>query len=211
MEHSPPPALSPQAPDHRQRVLDGMAEALVNQPYGEITIADIVARAHVSKRTFYEQFTGKEACLLALCEQMSTRTLAIVAANYRLDDDWVQQVSSVTRAYLGGLSEQPALIKALYIELLTLGEAGMAMRRRMVQQFADFLQMQAEAHRALEPRKRPMSPALAMAVVGGINELILQAIEQDRVGNLTELTPTITAFIEAVVRSLEPPEGLGTA
>ena len=74
--------LSPQpAPaDHRQRVLDGMAEAMSRQPYAEITIADIVAHAHVSKRTFYEQFSGKEACLLALCEQIGERTLTTIAA-----------------------------------------------------------------------------------------------------------------------------------
>jgi AcrR family transcriptional regulator len=198
------PASGSSATDHRQRLLDGMAEALTRQPYAELTIADIVARAHVSKRTFYEQFSGKEACLLALCEQTGAQTLATLAAHYRLDDDWVQQLRNVTHAYLTGLSARPALLKALYVELLTLGDAGMAMRRRMCQRFADFLLMQAAAHRALEPRKRPMSPALAMAVVGGINELILMAIEQDRAGSLNELTPTITEFVEAVVRSLDP-------
>jgi AcrR family transcriptional regulator len=203
MAHTSSTAPQPEA-DHRQRVLDGMAEALTVQPYGELTIADIVAQARVSKRTFYEQFTSKEACLLALCEQMSERTLAVITANYRFDENWVDQVRTVTQAYLGSLAERPALIKSLYVELLTLGPAGMALRRSMSQRFAGFLLMQVEVFRAMEPRKRPMSPALATAVVGGINELVLQAIEQDQTDRLADLTPVITEFIEAVIRSLDP-------
>jgi hypothetical protein len=45
-----------------------------------------------------------------------------------------------------------------------------------------------------------------MAVVGGITELILQAVEEGRADRLVELTPTITAFVQAVLESLLPLE-----
>jgi hypothetical protein len=73
-----------------------------------------------------------------------------------------------------------------------------------VQRFAEFLIMQVEVFRALEPGKRPLSPELAMAVVGGINELILHAIEQGQADRLSELTPTVTDFVQAVISSLDP-------
>jgi AcrR family transcriptional regulator len=181
-----------------------LADLLVTHPYADITIADIVAQARVSKRTFYEQFASKEACLLALGERLSEQTLTLIAAHYKLDADWVEQLRSVTHAYLSSLATQPALVRAIYVELLTIGPEGLALRRRMGQRFADFLIMQVEAFRALEPRKRPLTPAMAMAVVGGINELILHAIEQGQADQLSALTPTVTDFVQAVIRSLDP-------
>ena len=196
---------SPQATPYRPRLLDGLAAALVDRAYTDLTIADIVARARVSKRTFYEHFESKDACLLALGERLSEQTLALIAASYQFGEDWVAQLRSVTHAFLSSLETQPALVQALYIDLLSIGPAGLALRRRLWQRFADFLIMQVDAFRVLEPLKKPLSPAMATAVVGGINELILQAIEQGQADHLSDLTPTVTAFVQAVLSALDAP------
>lgn len=191
--------------DHRTRLLDALTLALIERPYAELTIADIVAGAHVSRRTFYEQFENKDACLLALCERLSETILGLIAAGYDPEADWVEQLSRVTDLYLQALQAQPALVRTLYIELMQLGAPGLAMRRRIGQRFAMFLIMQVELSRLREPGKRPLSPALATAVVGGVNELILQAIEEGRADRLSELAPTVSEFMQAVLTSLEPP------
>lgn len=201
---SPPPRAAGPAGDHRQRLLDGLAQALRERSYTELTIADIVAAAHVSRRTFYEHFEGKEACLLALCERLSTEVLVLIAQGYDPLGDWVEQLHQVTTAYLQSLQAQPALVKSLYLELMAIGPTGLAMRRRIGQRFAQFLIMQVELSKAREPGKRSLSPALATAVVGGINELILQAIEEGRADRLSELAPTVSEFVQAVLQSLEP-------
>lgn len=198
------PSSSPEPVDHRARLIDALAATLAHQPYADTTIADVVAQAHVSKRTFYEQFASKDACLVALCETLSQRTLGLIAEGFDPAADWVEQLGHVTRAYLASLQGQPALIRTLFIELLGIGPAGLATRRQIQQRFAGFLQMQVELSRAKEPGKRALSPEMAMAVVGGINELILNAIEQDQVHQLTELAPTVIAFVQAVLTSLNP-------
>ena len=61
-DHVPPnrPENSPDAQRApRQRLLDGMALVLGERAYADLTIADVVAAAHVSRRTFYEHFEGK--------------------------------------------------------------------------------------------------------------------------------------------------------
>lgn len=195
----------PEPIDHRARLIDALATTLTRQSYADTTIADLVAQAHVSKRTFYEQFGSKDECLVALCETLSQQTLAVVAEGFDPQADWVEQLARVTQAFLASLQAKPALIRPLYIELLGIGPTGLATRRRIQQQFAEFLRMQVELSRAKEPGKRPLSRDMAMAVVGGINELILDAIEQDRVHQLTELAPTAIAFVQAVLTSLNPP------
>ena len=166
--------------DHRSRLLDALTLVLTDRAYSEVTIADIVARARVSRRTFYEQFEIKDACLLALCERLSEQILGLIAAGYDPMADWVEQLNRVTDTYLQALQMQPTLVRTLYIELMQLGAAGLAVRRRISQRFAMFLIMQVELARLREPGKRSLSPALATAIVGGVNELILQAVEEGR-------------------------------
>ena len=193
----------------RQRLLDGLAQVLGERAYADLTIADVVAAARVSRRTFYEHFDGKDACLLALCERLSEEVLALIATGYDPEGDWVQELEKITSAYLQNLQQRPALVRALYLEMLTLGPAGLAMRRRISERFTQFLMMQVELSRLKEPGKRPLSPALATATVGGINELIVQAIEEDRADRLVELQPTISEFVRAVLQSLMPDEAVG--
>jgi AcrR family transcriptional regulator len=190
--------------DHRRRLLDALTLALTDQAYADVTIADIVARARVSRRTFYEQFDNKDACLLALCERLSEQILGLIAAGYDPTADWVEQLNRVTDTYLQALQMQPALVRTLYIELMQLGDVGLAVRRRISQRFAMFLIMQVELARVREPGKRSLSPALATAIVGGANELILQAIEDGRADRLSDLAPTVSEFMQAVLKSLEP-------
>lgn len=190
--------------DHRSRLLDALTLALTDQAYADVTIADIVARARVSRRTFYEQFDNKDACLLALCERLSEQILGLIAAGYDPTADWVEQLNRVTDTYLQALQMQPALVRTLYIELMQLGDVGLAVRRRISQRFAMFLIMQVELARVREPGKRSLSPALATAIVGGANELILQAIEDGRADRLSDLAPTVSEFMQAVLKSLEP-------
>ena len=203
---SVPPAsrARPVEGDARARLLDGLAAVLATKAYAEVTVADVVALARVSKRTFYEQFPSKEACLMALGERLGDEILTLVAATYRHDADWVVQLRNVTQAYLGSLASQPSVLRALYVDLPTLGPQGLALRRRVTDRFAEFLILQVERFRLEEPRKRPLTSAMASAVVGGVNELILRAIEEDRTRELPQLTPTVTEFIQAVIESLDP-------
>ncbi len=66
--------------------------------------------------------------------------------------------------------------------------------------------MQVDIARLKEPYKRPLDADMALAVVGGITELILHAIETDQADRLTALTPTVTSFVQAVLESLVPLE-----
>lgn len=190
--------------DHRTRLMNAMGETLVTKPYAEITIADVVAQARVSKRTFYEQFNSKDACLLALCERLAERTLTVMSEGYVQQADWVAQLHWVIEAYLGHIQVQPALIRTLCIELMSLGPAGLSVRRGILDRFVHFLLQQVETSRQREPGQTPMTPVLAVAVVGGVNELILYAIEQGRADRLRELAPDVIAFIKSVLDGLAP-------
>ena len=176
---------------HRNRLLEGMATAVARKGYAETTIADTVAEASVSRRTFYEHFATKADCLVALYEAASHNALKVLREAIAQPQEWEQRVEQALRAYLECMASNPVLMRTLFIEILHLGAPGLASRRRVNQEIADYMLQVVGRDR--------VTPELAMAVVGGIHELVLQAIEQGRVEQLGELTHTASELVKAVV------------
>lgn len=183
--------------EHHARLLEGMAKALAAKGYADITIADIVREAAVSRRSFYEHFATKADCLLALYEAASEQALVVLIGAVDPPQPWQTQVEHAVTAYLDFLAEDPALLKTLFVEILGLGLPGLAVRRKVNAQIAGFI----SAATVGEQGARLMTPELAMTVVGGINELILQAIEEDRPTDLRRLVEPATRLIRAVAMS----------
>jgi AcrR family transcriptional regulator len=179
--------------EHRSRLLEGMAHAVAAKGYGDTTIADIVREASVSRRTFYEHFATKADCLIALYEAASHNALKVLRGAIDPSHPWQTQVEQALAAYLGCLAGNPVLLRTLYVEILGLGATGLASRRRVNQEIADFM-----LDAVNTGRSAPLSPGMAMAVVGGINELVLQYIEQDRVAALPELVEPASRLVRAV-------------
>jgi len=178
---------------HYTRLLEGMARAVAMKEYADITIADIVREAAVSRRSFYEHFETKADCLLALYATASQQALAVLTGAVDPTKPWRTQVEHAVTAYLDVLAQDPALLKTLFVEILGLGLAGLSVRRQANEQIAGFIQLAtANEHGG------KLSASMAMTVVGGIHELILQAVEQGKSGELRALVGPATQLIVAV-------------
>lgn len=192
------------AAEGRGRLLTGLAAAIAAKGYATATIADIVRHARVSKRTFYEHFADKEECYLALYDAVGAHLLAVVAQAAAAELPWRERVDAAARAYLTELAARPALTRTFLIELQAAGPQALARRREVHRRFAGQLQRLTEDAARHEQGVVPLSPAMATAVAGGINELVLQAVEQGRVGQLAELTDAATELILGVVAAPVP-------
>jgi AcrR family transcriptional regulator len=49
----------------RNALLSAFRDLILDKPYGDLTVADIVGRAQVGRSTFYEHFPGKDGLLAA--------------------------------------------------------------------------------------------------------------------------------------------------
>lgn len=185
------------ANEHRHRLLEGLAQAVAEKGYADVTIADIVREAGVSRRTFYEHFAGKPQALIALFEAASRNALQVLRAAIDPARDWQAQVEQAMTAYLGCLAQNPVLLRTLFIDILGLGAPGLAARRRANGEIARFMGSVINACQATPV----LADDMAMAVVGGIHELVLQAIEQERlVAALPELADLTGRLVRAVVQ-----------
>ena len=192
-ETETPPEAAGAVSEHRSRLLEGMAHAVAAKGYGDTTIADIVREAAVSRRTFYEHFSTKAQCLVALYEAASHNVLKLLRDAIDPAQPWQTQVEQALAAYLGGMAQNPVLMRTLFIEILGLGAEGLASRRRVNQEIADFILAAVNDERAT-----PLPMQMAMAIVGGINELVLEYIEQDKVAHLPELVAPGSRLVLAI-------------
>lgn len=183
---------------HRRRLLEGMGKVVAEKGYADVTIADIVAAAGVSRRTFYEHFKTKAQCLTALYAAASSNALDVLRNAIDPSHDWETQVERAISAYFNCLAQNPALLRTLFIEILGLGVEGLAARRRVNQALADFMLHVINVPARARRNRPPLHPAIAMAVVGGINELILEAIERNRTDRLQELVSPSLQLVRAV-------------
>src|SRR5690242_1893989 len=77
--------------NQRERMLLAVAESVAEQGYATTTVADIIARARLSRRTFYEHFADKEECFLAAYDTVAGQLLSAVGQAYEQAEGWTQK------------------------------------------------------------------------------------------------------------------------
>ena len=175
--------------EHRGRLLQAMATVAAAQGLAATSIAAVVAEAGVSKRTFYEHFADKDACFLDLYRAASASALRTLREAVQPERPWQDQVEHALGAYFAHLASGPQLIRMLFVEIHHLGPAGALVRREVMQHLADFMLETINAEREV------LTPTMAVAAVGGIQELVLQAIEQGEAAQLDRLTSNASAVV----------------
>jgi AcrR family transcriptional regulator len=114
----------------RARVLAALGEIVVERGAGGATVTRIVARAGVSRRTFYELFADREDCFLAAFDQAVERAAARVAPAFAGPGRWRERVRAALVAGLGLLDEEPELGALCVVHAL--GAGPQALERRTV-------------------------------------------------------------------------------
>jgi AcrR family transcriptional regulator len=172
--------LTPEAVAASQhgRILFAIVQAAAEKGYGATTVADVVARAGVSRRTFYEHFSSKEDCFLNAYDTGVEIVLGRMreAAAGVDTDDWRAVMRSDLEAYLAMLAEQPEFAWSLHIEVLAAGHAALERRAAIFGLFT----ARTKANYALARREDPSLPELpdeAFAVhTGGMDELVRECL-----------------------------------
>jgi len=173
--------------NQRERMLLAVAEAVAEQGYATTTVADIIARARLSRRTFYEHFSDKEECFLAAYDTVVEQLLAAVGHAYEQADGWTRKVHDGLATFLGYLASEPAFARMCIVEVVAAGTDARARRDAAMRVFVEFL----EPGRAEAP-KGVVVPALAgEVVVGGIYEIIYNRLLRDAADELVDMLPDL--------------------
>ncbi|HUN79751.1 MAG TPA: TetR/AcrR family transcriptional regulator [Solirubrobacteraceae bacterium] len=148
----------------RLRVLGALREVVSADGVGTATVAQIVARAGVSRRTFYELFADRDACLLAALDEAVARAAGRVVPPFRAPGRWSERVRASLQELLALFDDQPELGALCVVHAL--GAGPVALRRRAVILHA--LAGAIDEGRAERRGTREPAPLVAEGVVGAV-------------------------------------------
>jgi AcrR family transcriptional regulator len=97
----------------RQRILDAMIESCAEKTFAATTITDIVARAHISRTTFYKQFDDKRACFDAAVDYSIEELGEIADSAIEPDDGPGDASRKAVTAVVDALVARPGLAQLL--------------------------------------------------------------------------------------------------
>ena len=167
------PGTTSSAAEHRTRLLDAMAEAARERPFAEITVAEIVRRARTSRRTFYQHFTDREACLVALLQDRNTQTVASIDAAIDHAAPTADRIAQAITAWTEEVAADPGLTLAWIREVPGLGAAGRELTRNANDAFVALVSRTVDGVDEPDPERLP----LVLVLVGGLRELVARAVE----------------------------------
>lgn len=191
----------------RARLIDAMGAVVAEKGYAATTVADVVARAKVSRRTFYEQFGDKLDCMRACYLVLGERLLAAMpvehgGASPEAGDPRAIVAASVDRL-LSTLSASPSLTYTQFVAVHAAGLTDSPQRRSVQDALAGRIREIALHAARTDARITVPTQERAVGLVGGIGELIVRAADRND-ADLAPIAPTIVDLVMAVLLAPYP-------
>ncbi|WP_328455924.1 MULTISPECIES: TetR/AcrR family transcriptional regulator [unclassified Amycolatopsis] len=172
----------------RQRLLDGLAASITETGFRETTVADVVRRARTSRRTFYEHFSGKEACFIALLADANRDMIRQISEAVDPAAPWADQVRQAIEAWIACAESEPAITLSWIRDVPALGVTSRELQREAMEGFIAMTQRLTDTAEMRAAGISPPSRQLAIMLLGGLRELIATTVEDGgRAGDVTEL------------------------
>ncbi len=175
--------------NQRERIMNALVATMTAYGYGGSSVERIASRAGVSRRTFYEQFAGREDLYL------QTYDVAAGCLLERLGAAWEQTVdgSAGLRLFLQTLLQciagEPQLARVCIVDVLSGGARALEHRERRMRDFAALL-----AQGALEQGGAPPPPLATDGLAAAIFDAIYKRVAHGRAEELPDLLEDLHSF-----------------
>ncbi|MBX3620110.1 MAG: TetR/AcrR family transcriptional regulator [Rhizobacter sp.] len=194
------------AESQRARLIDALPRVVAAKGYAAATVADVIALAGVSRRTFYELFAGLEDCFLAAYEHGMRQLFAAIreAVAPLPRADWRARTRAALRAYFETLATMPEATRTYSIEALGAGERVLHARAWVVEQWLAQWRVLEALRREAEPAAEPVDDAQLLAMTGGLEELVRHCVQHRGAEQLPSMVEPACRFALAVLQGGEP-------
>src|SRR5579871_375455 len=172
----------------RARLIDAAID--VRRAAGERpTATAIILRAGVSRKTFYDQFTDTEDCMLAVLEYALRCLEQPLQAGRQAQVGWLEGIRAAASALLAALDEERELARIVLLDSLRGGPRILARRTQMLESLADCISPPPSGSGA------PVAQPVALANAGGVLELLAHRLLRDGHAPLSALYGTVMSLI----------------
>lgn len=184
------------AAHQRERLFKAIVEAVNEQGFMATTISDLVSRAGISRRSFYEHFQNKEECLLAVYDVIVERLTRRLTAATGSAEGWEEQLEAFLHELFVAAGDRPDLARLVCVEMGAAGSVGVqrwAQDAAMMQRFiTDGFQR--------APGRGTVPDPVARAIVGAVRRILYSRVRSERSSralrsDLLKLLPDLLAWI----------------
>ena len=178
------------AEDQRQRLIDAMVELTGKTGYAATTVAGIIKRAEVSRKTFYQHFADRDSLLLAAFDDTSSAALEEVRAASQRTGGPTRQIEALMRRLCRVAREAPSAIALSTVEIAAVDPEGLERRERLMGDYGELIEECLSAN-GKEPA---LSPVLARALAGAIHRTIDAYLRTGGSSQLRALSPELARW-----------------
>lgn len=176
----------------RARILSAMFDVAVERGVANVSVADVVERSGVSRRTFYESFSGREDCFLAAFEDALAFASERVLPAYHSERKWRDQIRAAVIAFLAFLDEEPVIGRLLIRESLSGGTKTRARREHVLAEIANVIDKGREESASTAAMLQPLT---AEGLVGGALSILDARISVSDQPPLIDLASVLVSMI----------------
>lgn len=175
----------------RARLIAAAVATVDELGYARMTVAEVLSRARVSRKTFYDVFVDREDCFLATFDQILVENCPAVEQAYASQSNWLDGVRAALAVVLDLMDRSPGLSKLCVVESLVGGER--VMRRRI-----EVVELLARAIDGGRPGTAGQDPPLVApeAIVGGVLAVLhMHLVRNDPESFSTLLNPLMSMIV----------------
>jgi AcrR family transcriptional regulator len=148
----------------RSRMLAAAVEAVEEVGYARMTVAQVIGRAKVSRKTFYDVFSDREDCFLAAFDRAIDQASVLARDAYEQEQGWRDGVRAGLLRLLMFLDDEPGLARLCVVEALGAGTRVLERRAQVLEQLAEVI----DRGRSVTNATREPPDVTAEGVVGAV-------------------------------------------
>ena len=175
----------------RARILSAMFDVVTQRGASNVTVAHVVQRSGVSRRTFYEAFSDREDCFLGAFEEAVSYASERVLPAYRSRERWRDRIRAGLVAFLDFLDEEPLIGRLLVCESLAGGPRTLERRSELIVRVTAAI----DEGRIQTKRGVALPPLTGEGVLGGVLSVIHSRLGEADCAPLIELANPLMSMI----------------
>jgi AcrR family transcriptional regulator len=181
----------------RVRIVAAMIEECAERGSGNVTVAHVVARAGVSRRTFYELFNDREDCFLGAFDESVARVSRSVLEAYDPNASWAERIRMALTGLLSFLDVERGTGRLLIVGSLGAGAKALEHRGRVLSQMIALV----DEGRTLtgtgteSKSDAELPPLTAEGIVGGVLSVLHSRLLDEDAEPLVALTGPLMGMI----------------
>jgi AcrR family transcriptional regulator len=175
----------------RSRMLAAAMETVEEVGYARMTVAQVIGRARVSRKTFYDVFADREDCFLAAFDQAIAHGGELVREAFLQESGWREGIRSGLARLLILLDQEPGMAKVCVVEALGAGPKVLEHRGRVLEELAEVV----DRGRALTSTTQQLPEVTAEGVVGAVFAVLHTRLLEGSEEPLTHLLGSLMSMV----------------